>query len=100
MTQTHKHIMSFGLLTKIWLGLLALTGVTVGVAGFDFGFLNVIVAMTVATTKALLVVFFFMHLKYENRMLGGMVLLVFVILAIFIGFTFFDVGLRSVVEGA
>ena len=63
MTQTHKHIMSFGLLTKIWLGLLALTGVTVGVAGFDFGFLNVIVAMTVATTKALLVVFFFMHLK-------------------------------------
>jgi len=35
-----------------------------------------------------------MHLKYENRMLGVFVLLVFVILAIFIGFTFFDVAMR------
>jgi cytochrome c oxidase subunit 4 len=35
-----------------------------------------------------------MHLKYENRTLGIFLLLVFVILAIFIGFTFFDVAMR------
>jgi cytochrome c oxidase subunit 4 len=73
---------------------MVLTGVTVGVASFDFGYLNVLAAMAVASTKALLVIFFFMHLKYENRMLGAFVLLVFVILAIFIGFTFFDVAMR------
>ena len=91
---THKHIMPFGLLAKIWLALLVLTGVTVGVAAFDFGYLNVLAAMTVATAKALLVILFFMHLKYEHRVLGAFVALVFVILAIFIGFTFFDVALR------
>lgn len=91
---TEKHIIPFGLLTRIWLALLVLTGITVGVAEFDFGYLNVLAAMAVATTKALLVVFFFMHLKYENRVLGLFVLLVFIILAIFIGFTFFDVAMR------
>ncbi|WP_028576026.1 cytochrome C oxidase subunit IV family protein [Desulfomicrobium escambiense] len=91
---THKHIMPFSLLAKIWLALLILTGVTVGAASFDFGYLNVLVAMGVASTKALLVVLFFMHLKYENRLLGAFLILVFVILAIFIGLTFFDVAWR------
>ena len=86
--------MPFALLTKIWLALMVLTGITVGVTSFDFGYLNVLVAMTVASAKALLVIFFFMHLKYENRTLGIFLLLVFVILAIFIGFTFFDVAMR------
>jgi cytochrome c oxidase subunit 4 len=35
-----------------------------------------------------------MHLKYENRTLKTMVLVAFVILAIFIGFTFFDTANR------
>lgn len=91
---THKHIMPFSLLARIWLALLVLTGITVAVASFDFGYLNVLVAMAVATCKALLVILFFMHLKYENRVLGAFVFMVFVILAIFIGFTFFDVALR------
>jgi cytochrome c oxidase subunit 4 len=86
--------MPFALLTKIWLALLVLTGITVGVTSFDFGYLNVLVAMTVASAKALLVIFFFMHLKYENRTLGIFLLLVFVILAIFNGLTFFDVAMR------
>jgi len=91
---THTLIMPFALLAKIWLVLIVLTGITVGVTSFDFGYLNVLVAMSVASAKALLVIFFFMHLKYENRTLGIFLLLVFVILAIFIGFTFFDVAMR------
>jgi cytochrome c oxidase subunit 4 len=90
-----KHIVPFGLLTRVWLALLLLTGVTVGVAAFDFGYLNVLAAMVVATAKALLVILFFMHLRYENRVLGLFVALVFLILAIFIGFTFFDVAFRA-----
>ena len=44
--------MPFALLTKIWLALLVLTGITVGVTSFDFGYLNVLVAMTVAGEAA------------------------------------------------
>lgn len=88
------HILPYSLLVKVWAALLVLTGITVWVAGIDFGFLNVVVALTIATTKALLVVLIFMHLRYENRAFHIMVLTAFVILAIFIGFTFFDTAYR------
>jgi len=94
-SDTHaSHPLSYGLLTGIWAGLMALTALTVAVAQVDLGFLNIVAALGVASAKASLVVFVFMHLKYENRTLKGMVALAFVILAIFIGFTFWDVGLR------
>ena len=89
-----SHPLGYGLLVAIWAGLLGLTAVTVGVAQVDLGFLNIVVALAVASIKASLVVFVFMHLKYENHTLKAMVALAFVILAIFIGFTFWDVGLR------
>ena len=91
-----SHPLSYGFLTAIWAGLLVLTGVTIAVARIDLGFWNVVVALSVASTKALLVIFFFMHLKYENRLLKWCVFLAFLILAICIGFTFFDVAFRTV----
>jgi cytochrome c oxidase subunit 4 len=42
--------------------LLALTGLTTAVAHLDLGVFNLVVALGIAMTKALLVVFFFMHL--------------------------------------
>ncbi|MDD4731497.1 MAG: cytochrome C oxidase subunit IV family protein [Desulfovibrio sp.] len=93
-SKDEEHVLGFRPLGLVLAALLLLTGVTVWVTGFDFGFLNVLVAMSVASTKAALVVFFFMHLKYEGRALQLMVLTVFIILAIFIGFTFFDVAYR------
>ncbi len=80
----------------VWGVLLVLTAVTVYVARIDLGFLNVAVALTIATTKAGLVTFYFMHLKYENLTFKLMVLVCFVILAIFIGLTFFDTVYRPV----
>ena len=88
------HPLGYGLLIGIWAALMVLTATTVAVAQVDLGFLNIVAALAVASLKASLVVFVFMHLKYENRTLKGMVALAFVILAIFIGFTFWDVGLR------
>lgn len=78
----------------VWAALMVLTTITVGVTSFDFGFLNVVVALTVATTKAGLVILWFMHLRYEGRVIRLMVFTAFVILAIAIGFTFFDVAYR------
>jgi len=74
--------------------LLLLTAITVGVSRINLGFLNVAVAMTLATTKAMLVILFFMHMKYESRFMQAIVFMCFLILAIFIGFTFFDVAYR------
>lgn len=89
-----SHPLGYGLLVGIWAGLMVLTALTVAAARVDLGFLNIVVALGIASLKASLVVFVFMHLKYENRTIKGMVALAFVILAIFIGFTFWDVGLR------
>ncbi len=86
--------LSYGLLTVVWLGLMALTALTVTVARIDLGFMNVVAALGIASSKAALVIFFFMHLKDENRTIKAMVLTAFVILAIAIGFTFLDVGYR------
>lgn len=91
---TKHHAPGYGLFISIWGALMVLTAVTVGVAQVHLGFLNVVAAMAIASFKASLVVFFFMHLKYENRTLKLMVLTAFVILAIFIGFTFFDTANR------
>ena len=93
--QTHAHILSYRFLVLIWAVLMLLTATTIYVAQIDLGFLNVVVALSVASLKASLVIFIFMHLKYENNLLKGMVFLAFLILAICIGFTFFDVGPRT-----
>ncbi|MCJ2164517.1 MULTISPECIES: cytochrome C oxidase subunit IV family protein [unclassified Pseudodesulfovibrio] len=92
--QTRHHGPGYGLFVAVWAALMVFTGITVWASTVDLGFLNVVVAMAIASTKAALVVFFFMHLKYESWTLKSMVLLAFVILAIFIGFTFFDTANR------
>jgi cytochrome c oxidase subunit 4 len=95
MSDNHEHhILSVKTATLILATLLVLTVVTVLVARVDLGFFNVIVALGLATTKSLFVIMFFMHLKYENMMLKSFVFICFLILAIFIGFTFFDVAYR------
>lgn len=96
MPEIHEehHTVSYKFNSVIWGLLLFLTATTVVVAQFDFGFLNVVVAMTIASIKASLVIFFFMHLKYEKPLFKIIVLVVFVLLAIAIGFTFFDIAYR------
>jgi len=93
-SEDQGHALGYGFLTCVWLGLMVCTATTVTVAGIDLGFMNVVAAMGIASAKALLVIFFFMHLKYENWAIKGMVLTAFVILAIAIGLTFFDIGNR------
>jgi cytochrome c oxidase subunit 4 len=52
----------------VFVALLALTFVTWWVAQIDLGWANDVVALTIAVTKALLVLWFFMHLRYSTRM--------------------------------
>ena len=49
--------------------LLLFTGITVGAAYIDFpGPLNAIVALAIASFKAVVVILFFMHVKYQSRL--------------------------------
>lgn len=68
------HIISVKTYSLIFATLIFFTFVTVWVAGIDFGAMNVIIAMAVATAKASLVLAYFMHLKYDtvmNRVIFG-----------------------------
>jgi cytochrome c oxidase subunit 4 len=66
------HIVSWRVYAGVFLALVALTVATVVAASYDFGPLNVIVALGIAITKATLVVLFFMHARYA----GGLTRLV------------------------
>ncbi len=52
----------------IWICLLVLLFLTWAVAEFDFGPWNIVAAMTIAVAKMLLVILFFMHVRYSSRL--------------------------------
>ncbi|WP_263382829.1 cytochrome C oxidase subunit IV family protein [Granulicella arctica] len=49
--------------------LLIFTGITVGAAYIDLGVLNPIIALGIASFKAVVVILFFMHVKYQSRLI-------------------------------
>ena len=71
----------------VFLALLVLTFVTVEAARHDFGVLNNVVALTIAFTKALLVIAFFMHVRWAGKLVVLVVGSGFVFLGILFLFT-------------
>ena len=69
-----EHITSPKLYLGIWIILLVLTAVTVGAAFLNLGPFNSVLALTIATIKAVLVVLFFMHVRYTTEKLTKVVL--------------------------
>ena len=65
MSENHK--VSFQVYLNILLLLLFLTVLTVGVAQIDFGWFNALLAMLIASIKGALVLLYFMHLKYDDK---------------------------------
>ncbi len=63
-----EHIVSKTTYFVIFFALLVLTVVTYLVAKVDLGQFNAVVALTIAVIKALLVVLYFMHLRYSSRL--------------------------------
>ncbi len=68
----------YGIYVLVWLGLLALTGLTVAVAGINIGGFTIASALIIASVKAYLVLTIFMHLRSESK-----VFRVFVLVAAF-----------------
>ena len=87
---SHNHITPISVYLKVFGALMVLTVFTVGVSshvtGLHMGSLNTIIAMFIATLKAILVMAFFMHLKYEgmlNRVIFGSAFFFLVVLYFF-----------------
>jgi cytochrome c oxidase subunit 4 len=86
--------LSYGKLLLVLGCLCTLTGLTVFSSQLDLGPFNVWVTLLIASTKASLVLLFFMHLKYEPPLLQRTFIATIFILAIFISFMFWDVAFR------
>jgi cytochrome c oxidase subunit 4 len=80
-TAEHKHeAHGVGRYLVVYLALLAFTGLTVITGRIDLHGANIFIALAIATTKATLVVLFFMHL-WDS---GGVNRLVFVVSVLFV----------------
>ena len=91
--ETH-HIVPYGTFVRVWLLLLALTTGLVFTAKMYHEALSVWAMLIITPLKAGLVLFYFMHLKYEKPFLKVMVLVTLGALILFIGFIFLDINYR------
>lgn len=62
------HIVTPGQYALVFGALLVGTAVTVLAANFDMGVMNPVIALAIACTKAVIVILFFMHVKYQSRL--------------------------------
>ncbi len=104
-----QHVVSPRIYFAVFAALLLLTLVTVQVAAIDLGEpellfgkrvpLNVVVALVIACVKAVLVILFFMHVKYSPRLTQIVIGSAFVWLAILLAVTLADYWSRGWVGG-
>ena len=93
------HVAPKSLYYLIFAALMVGTVLTVVVARFDLGPFNNIVMLTVACAKALLVVLYFMHVRWSTRLTWVVAASGFVWLLIMFGLTMSDYLSRGVVTG-
>jgi cytochrome c oxidase subunit IV len=64
-----EHIVDKKKYYVVFASLMLLLAATIGIAYIHLGELNFIVALTIAFTKAILIVMYFMHVRYSPRLL-------------------------------
>ncbi|QNI31454.1 cytochrome C oxidase subunit IV family protein [Alloacidobacterium dinghuense] len=67
-THHAEHMVSPKIYALIFGALLLGTGLTVAASYIEMGDFNAVVALGIACTKAVLVILFFMHVKYSSRL--------------------------------
>ena len=91
-----EHIVPVRVYLTIFAALLVGTALTVFAAFVDFPWqFNTIVALTIAVTKATLVVLYFMHVRYSSRLIWVIVASALFWMAILFAFTFSDYFTRN-----
>jgi cytochrome c oxidase subunit 4 len=83
--QNH-HIVPLSVYYTIFLALMVGTALTWWVATIDLGAMNNVIMLTIAVTKATLVVLFFMHVKYSSKLtwvvVSGSIFFLLILLAL------------------
>jgi len=90
MAAEHGHTPTIKPYLLVFAALVVLTIVTWGVALVDFGWANDVIALTIAVTKMLLVILFFMHVRHSTRLTKLTALAGFLWLAIMLLVTMSD----------
>ena len=93
------HVAPKSMYYGVFLALLVGTALTVGVAFVDLGAMNNVLMLDIAMTKALLVILFFMHVRWSTRLTWLVVASGFLWLLILFGITMTDYLTRGWVEG-
>jgi cytochrome c oxidase subunit IV len=84
------HVVPVKTYIGIFFALMVLTAATTGAAFIDMHAWNTPVALAIAVAKALLVILFFMHVKYSHGLTKTVVLTGFFFLALLVAFTLAD----------
>jgi cytochrome c oxidase subunit 4 len=93
------HVAPKSMYYSVFGALIVGTALTVGAAEVDLGALNNVVMLAIACTKALLVILFFMHVRWSSRLTWVVAASGFVWLLILFGITMTDYLTRGWVEG-
>lgn len=88
------HIVGYKIFFTVWVCLVILTALTIFVSGLELGNFSTFIAMFIATLKASLVLFFFMHLRYEPPLFRVMALVAIATLTVIVLLTFSDIWFR------
>jgi len=94
-----SHVLPKRMYYAIFAILLVCTALTVGVAFVDLGPFNIVAALTIACFKAVLVVLFFMHVRWSTRLTWVVAASGFFWLLILFGLTMTDYLSRGWVPG-
>ena len=95
----NHHIIPLKVYFQVIITLMILTVITVAASRVDFGAMNTVIAMLIASIKAGLVLAFFMHLKYDDRLfIVGFGTSVF-FLALLYAFSWLDIYTRFTQTG-
>jgi len=91
-----EHIVPVRVYIAIFLALLVGTALTVVAAFYDFPWrFNTVIALTIASVKATLVVLYFMHVRYSTRLVWVIIGSALFWLAIMFALTFSDYFTRG-----
>lgn len=85
-----SHILSTRVYFAIFFALMVLTALTIAVAYVNLGAMNNVVALAIACTKATLVILYFMHVRYSDRLIQLSVVVGILFVLILIAFTMID----------
>ena len=88
------HLVPYPVFVTVWLALVGLTLVTVGASYLDLKQMAMFTALLIATVKVSLVLMYFMHLRYDAKILTWFLIACIGTYAIFVALTLADYSFR------